>query len=231
MSSDLFEAFGESPAANHQHVESQEKGSSNAWQVVEEDEDDDFGDFEDASATRPPEQNIPIDQSPKPPADFPPKAPKGAGPSAPSKESKIGKHPFAEHMDFLFSGGDDEYDAGADELNDLATNPEAAMAYSKRIIAEQTARESGGSASTTKLPFAPKPKVQAAAKAVPPARKPNKLRKKSGYAPARDSSILFDVENVSEEEKDDDDDEFGDFTEATFLASTILSAAMPVLTV
>ena len=44
-------------------------------------------------------------------------------------------------MDLLFSADDDEYDAGADEITDLANNPEAAMAYSKRILSEQGAHE------------------------------------------------------------------------------------------
>jgi hypothetical protein len=47
-----------------------------------------------------------------------------------------------------------------------------------------------------------------------PSRSPNKLQKKSGYAPAKDASVLFDVDNLSEEEKGEDDDDFGDFTAA-----------------
>lgn len=248
MSHDLFAAFNDPPvtqSSHHNVVESQARITSNPWeteslQIDGQDEDDDFGDFEDASATEPPKEesvvkpsarsNARPDFTKKPPAQLPPRAPKEVESAAPSKDSKVGKHPFADHMDFLFSGGDDEYDAGIDELNDLANNPEAAMAYSKRIIAEQMEREAVGSTSTKGLPFAPKPQQTAIPK-VPetkptaPARKPNKLQKKSGYAPAKDSSILFDIDNMSEEEKNDDDDDFGDFTEAVLKPATVPKAS------
>lgn len=229
MSQDLFAAFGEPPAALVQHqqdvsypIESRnESQADSAGQQEEQDDSDDFGDFEDASVPKeetkaePPAARMSVRSEPtrRPPAKFPPRAQKRAEPAVPPRDSKIGKHPFADHMDFLFSGGDDEYDAGTDELNDLAHNPEAAMAYSKRIIAEQMEREPGVSAA--KLPFSPT--QPSASKSQPVqastwAREPNKLQKKSGYAPARDSSVLFDVDNLSEEEKAETDDDFGDFS-------------------
>ncbi|SMR52126.1 unnamed protein product [Zymoseptoria tritici ST99CH_1E4] len=215
--------------------------------TAEDDDDDDFGDFEDASAptapavvnhTPPTESNPwsfdsqsisiyqPTTRSEPPQKPTPPKKsslPFSPKPQVQEKPSKIGKHPFADHMDFLFSGGDDEYDAGEDELNDLATNPEAAMAYSKRIIAEQEARSNGVPSPTTyskptkPLPFKPKNEAVPAKKSIPqpqPPRPPNKLRKKSGYAPAKDPNVLFDAEDVSSQDEDDED-EFGEFEAGT----------------
>lgn len=237
MSHDLFAAFGEPPGPQNVSREVPQVGEashslwrSDAVSTGEQDEDDDFGDFEDASATEPPTREPQTEKivstsvnaghaAHKAQSQFPPKAQTRAEPAAPLKDPKIGKHPFADHMDFLFSGGgDDEYDAGVDELNDLANNPEAAMAYSKRIIAQQMEREGEGPSSVPNLPFAPKSKPSVSkpkpSKPSGPAPSPNKLRKKSGYAPAKASSVLFDIDNLSEEGDKEDDDDFGDFTAA-----------------
>ncbi|KJX99102.1 hypothetical protein TI39_contig373g00003 [Zymoseptoria brevis] len=268
MSSDLFAAFGD-PVPESVQKRSQDTPEEEPWQFegveaqawqagtvsdagktanvedgehIAEDDDDDFGDFEDASAptaaavvqhapsrasnTRspdpePPSRSQPTTRSEPRPKPAPPKKPSlpfSPKPQVQEKPSKVGKHPFADHMDFLFSGGDDEYDAGEDELNDLATNPEAAMAYSKRIIAEQEARSNGAPSTTTNskptkpLPFRLKNEAVPAKKSTPqpqPPRPPNKLRKKSGYAPAKDPNVLFDAEDVSSQ--DEDDEEFGEF--------------------
>lgn len=238
MSSDLFAAFGEAPAsaspstgvvndshdpwdfaAAARHPSQIQVGSSQATSGAPLSQnnvadDDDFGDFEDASAataiadlTR----NSANGASHKTPgprsgaADstlFPPKPQvREAEP-----EQVIGQHPFAKHMHFLFSGGDDEYDAGDDDLEDLSKNPEAAMAYSKRMIAEQEAQ-----AKKKPLPFS---KPQGPAPLPPKAS--NKLQKKSGYVPAKDPNVLFDADNVSEHDTDDD---FGDFEAAPVITS------------
>ncbi|KAM3415535.1 hypothetical protein BST61_g9056 [Cercospora zeina] len=184
MSSDLFAAFGEPPAASAP--------------AADDDDDDDFGDFEDASAAAATDMTSMVASSlpnPVPLCPQPDAAPLKA-------RQEIGRHPFADHMDFLFSGGDDEYDAGADDLEDLSRNPEAAMAYSKRMIAEQEAQ-----AKKKPLPFS---KPQLPAKNPPKAQ--NKLQKKSGYVPTRDPNVLFDADNVSGHDTDDDD--FGDFEAA-----------------
>lgn len=249
MSHDLFAAFGKPSVsqAEHQQFQSQGRDSSDHWQTdfnarvpEDQDEDDDFGDFEDASAAMPQEEPklAPIVSKPvarpKPRqtfAGFPPKAQKKTNPTAPPRDPKVGKHPFADHMDLLFSGGDDEYDAGVDELNDLATNPEAAMAYSKSIITQQMEREPGGSSTGGRLPLAPKPQADVPSKAATSARSPNKLQKKSGYAPAKNTSVLFDIDNVSDEENGEggDDDDFGDFTAAVVQSSAKPATTKPVM--
>ncbi|KAF7197212.1 hypothetical protein HII31_01637 [Pseudocercospora fuligena] len=247
MSQDLFAAFGEAPTTsdsarsnqNSQDSEPLDFGVSElpvsnlssqpieATSMIEDDEDD-FGDFEDAAisvpvtlitapkteSARPESVTIPPRMAPTKGSSspFPPKAQKREDVSKPTSDPKVGRHPFADHMDFLFSGGDDEYDAGDDDLEDLSKNPEAAMAYSKRMIAEQQAQ----AGKVKPLPFAPKiqdiPPAHAPAAPNPsPAR--NKLQKKSGYVPSRDPNVLFDAENVSEHESENDDD-FGDFEDA-----------------
>ena len=56
-----------------------------------------------------PVSNLPFKPKPKQPA---------------SEAENIGAHPFAGRMDMLFDGDDDDYDAGADDLNiDLANDP------------------------------------------------------------------------------------------------------------
>ncbi|CAK3898121.1 Hypothetical predicted protein [Lecanosticta acicola] len=284
MSEDLFAAFGEEPV-NGAATRTTQRHTASSWEsgiqrsplsgegqpdphslrsagtqsAVEED-DDDFGDFEDANDFETPPEDLSSEPKATPQktesseprqnassaAAFPPKAPKEAEQHTQSQDSKIGKHPFAGHMDFLFEAGDDEYDAGADDLENLANNPEAAMAYSKRLIAEQQAQFSkltkstaaapslraqtaghsratstasthsssharigslGKASKLTKIP----PKIQGKAVSHAPANPAparNKLKKKSGYAPAKDPNVLFDADDPSE---GDDDDEFGDF--------------------
>lgn len=114
-----------------------------------------------------------------------------------SKAENIGQHPFAGRMDMLFADDDDEYDAGADDLNiDLANDPEAAMAYSKRLIADSMAHQNPQTAGT-------KPASHPQAPTFDSKPTPNKLQKKPQYAPVKDSSVLFDADNVSEDEDDD----------------------------
>jgi hypothetical protein len=222
MSQDLFAAFGEAPESNPQasivgvdgkdttapvnlgsKVEAlpDNTGLTTQQPVALLEDDDDFGDFEDAAASDVTQgASNQVDRKPattSPTTLFPPKAqPKQ---ETPAVESKIGRHPFADHMDFLFSGGDDEYDAGADDLEDLSKNPEAAMAYSKRMIAEQEAR-----AKTKAFPIS----VSKAPMSSIPSRTPNKLQKKSGYVPQKDPHVLFDADDVSAS-----DDDFGEFEE------------------
>jgi hypothetical protein len=118
-----------------------------------------------------------------------------------SKSENIGSHPFAGRMDMLFDIDDDDYDAGADDLNvDLANDPEAAMAYSKRLIADAMAHQKP-QASPAPRPELPKQDVK---------REPNKLRKFSAYAPAKNLDVLFDADNLSDNH-DDDDDDWGTF--------------------
>jgi len=95
----------------------------------------------------------------------------------------------------LFGGDDDDYDAGADDLNvDLANDPEAAMAYSKKLIADASAHQ--------------KPQTQAQTR-------PGKPGSKSGHASAKPADVLFDLDNLSDnpadDDDDDDDDEWGTF--------------------
>ncbi|KAK4508777.1 hypothetical protein PRZ48_002516 [Zasmidium cellare] len=270
MSQDLFAAFGdpppEPPSSGHSQVpaedswsisngasagaESTSQASSNVGQPnlqvedVDDFGDDDWGDFEDASAKPSTVTSVKTPSSdripPRPTSPTPP----------PQQDSKIGQHPFAGHMDFLFEPGEDEYDAGEDDLANLAKDPEAAMAFSKRLIAEQEARSkketarSGGKKATatatlrqtsthpvqqvqslTKVP----PTSQIKSKAKPPANPPparNKLRKKSGYAPTKAPDVLFDAENLSEH---DDDDEFGDFENGTQPVVEVVPPAEPVV--
>lgn len=122
------------------------------------------------------------------------------------KAEGIGQHPFAGRMDMLFADDDDEYDAGADDLNiDLANDPEAAMAYSKKLIADSMAHQKPQVPGTKPVSHPQAPVFDS---------KPtsNKLQKKPQYAAVKDSSVLFDAENVSE---DDDDDDWGTFETST----------------
>jgi hypothetical protein len=239
MSNDLFAAFGggsaSQPSTNDDTLSLHDNTLQQTWisrpepeefpsqPIVptgiqdQQQDDDDFGDFEDASASiepraepQPHVSQPPVAQPDDPPVpakqirkkqSFPPKAAPKPAQAEPKKQS-TGRHPFAGHMDLLFEAGDDEYDAGTDELADLSNNPEAAMAYSKRIIAEQEAAQERSRTVSSK-PTRPQPKKDAETKPTP-----NKLRKKSGYAPtARNAEVLFDAENVSEH----DDDDFGGF--------------------
>jgi hypothetical protein len=105
-----------------------------------------------------------------------------------SKAEIIGAHPFAGRMDMLFDADDGDYDAGADDLNiDLANDPEAAMAYSKKLIADASAHQ--------------KPQAQT---------RPGKPGSKSVHAPAKSADVLFDLDNLSDNPADDDD-EWGTF--------------------
>jgi hypothetical protein len=137
-----------------------------------------------------------------------------------SKAQIIGAHPFAGRMDMLFGGDDDDYDAGADDLNvDLANDPEAAMAYSKKLIADASAHQ--------------KPQTQAQAR-------PRKPGSKSGPSTAKSADVLFDVDNLSDDPVDDDD-EWGTFeggsteppkpidTKAAFSSSNVATSGMDLL--
>jgi hypothetical protein len=86
-------------------------------------------------------------------------------------------------MDMLFDGDAGDYDAGADDLNvDLANDPEAAMAYSKKLIADASAHQ--------------KPQTQAQSN-------------KPEHASAKSADVLFDMDNLSDDPADDD--EWGTF--------------------
>ncbi|KAK5129116.1 hypothetical protein LTR08_003904 [Meristemomyces frigidus] len=217
MSQDLFAAFESS-----QPREATKTGRTAGWTgsssptpktspdaiatiaTAVQDEEDDFGDFEDASATTAPpaaSSNAPsITRARR--SSVPPRRPaKAKAVPAPREQQGNGKHPFAGKMDFLFDADDgDNYDAGGDDLGDLSTNPEAAVAYSKRVIAAQQlegqlrAKSEVGGKSPSRVESQQ--------------RLPNKLKKKSGYVPAKPSNVLFDIENLTEEE---DADDFGNF--------------------
>jgi hypothetical protein len=99
-------------------------------------------------------------------------------------------------MDMLFGGDDDDYDAGADDLNiDLANDPEAAMAYSKKLIADASAHQ--------------KPQTQTQTQT-----QPNKPGNKSDHVSAKSADVLFDMDNLSDNQEDDDD-EWGTFEEGS----------------
>ena len=231
MSQDLFAAFGGEAGAPAQPA------SSTVADVEGGDDDDDFGDFEDASASQvtqfqsKPRQGIesnssvpgkPINEQRPNTTSFPPKSTQKLEPSRAdtTRSRNAGAHPFAGHMDLLFEAGEEEYDAGTDELADLSTNPEAAMAFSKRIIAEQEAAQAKKESLEESSKVLPSRSVPAKA----PAKKivtnharnssnsdsgPKRLRKKSGYVPAHEPEILFDAENISDHENGFDD--FGEF--------------------
>jgi len=141
-----------------------------------------------ASAASKPASNLPFKPKPVQPE---------------SKGENIGSHPFAGRMDMLFDADDNDYDAGADDLNvDLANDPEAAMAYSKRLIADAMAHQKP-QASPAPRPDLPKKDVK---------REPNKLRKNSAYAPAKNLDVLFDADNLSDNhDENEDDDDWGTF--------------------
>lgn len=172
----------------------------------DDEEEEDFGDFEDASASEAVAPTVVDKALVKVPTAKPTVPPqrsdeaRTAAPKPPERSAATGRHPFADHMDFLFAADDDdEYNAGADDLGDLHNNPEAAVAYSKRVIAQQE-EEQRRKANPPSVP----PQISVPAKQEP--RLPKKLQKKSGYAPAKATNVLFDAENVSEE-----DDGLGDF--------------------
>jgi hypothetical protein len=110
-------------------------------------------------------------------------------------------------MDFLFSGGDDEYDAGADDLEDLSKNPEAAMAYSKRLIAARDREE----ATPKPLPFSRPHHI--AAKSVPHKAKDKVPPVKASIKPSDPTvSVLFDIDDaLSNPASEPGEDDFGDF--------------------
>ena len=244
MSHDLFAAFG-SPetegtstsvfnVAPSSHPDAVRPPQTNTWQdsdfavagseAAQADEEDDFGDFEDASAAitapavdKPAPKQTQAAQQKQAPPQYP--RPRSKPPEKLAVTPKsVGSHPFAGNMDLLFAADDDEeYNAGADDLGDLANNPEAAMAYSKRVIAAQLEEES-----KAKSPFAPwrqdadrvkpQPQPQPTPTAQPEEpRSPNKLKKKSGYVPARAPNVLFDADNLS---TDEDNNDFGDFEDS-----------------
>lgn len=170
-----------------------------------------------SSSRAPPVSNLPFKPKPAGPIHVPvsskrapaaskpvsnlPFKPKPAQPDA--KTENIGSHPFAGRMDMLFDVDDGDYDAGADDLNvDIANDPEAAMAYSKKLIADAMAHQ------RPQPPPAPRPALPA--KDV--SHEPNKLRKNSAYAPAKNLDVLFDADNLSDNHDDgDDDDDWGTF--------------------
>lgn len=243
MSDDLFAAFGEaetvprppqtkkddfltsghSPGqAEHLHYQQR----PNVQSVLEEvDDDDDFGEFEDASDSRNEDQPCHIDPKTTSlsqqsnhqhgsltlehvthtakPNHLSSRMSQQTEPTEPTSENKqIGRHPFADHMDMLFSGDDDEYNAGQDEWNDLSNDPEAAMAYSKRVIQEQMEQQARNQRG-------PEPTLTSKAS---PAQKnvPSHPVGRNEPARHRDPNVLFDADDPSEED-DEDFDDWGDF--------------------
>lgn len=250
MSQDLFAAFGEESSesvwgneATLQHNSFASKDdTSNVWSLnhtaswnqgnhvktdAAEVDEDDFGDFEDASTPNPIESSPSVGAVASAPisrltAQQPSALEKTASKTAISSKSKdvaplsssleqqaIGHHPFAGRMDLLFETGDDEYDAGADELADLATNPEAAMAYSKRIIAQQEAAQLRSK--DTVIPKETSPKSGAAVPSNDQL-EASYDRKQPSSERIRDPNVLFDADDLSEQE--DDEDDFDDFENA-----------------
>ncbi|KAI7285957.1 hypothetical protein KC345_g1479 [Hortaea werneckii] len=231
MSQDLFAAFGsleDKPQSGGKHdakfgQDSQAPAytsgwaGSVAWNV--DDDDDDFGDFEDASAPVAATREHPAVSLQQEPGAMPHSKQNHtqAKPDPAEKPKDAGRHPFAGNMDLLFAAGDDdEYDAGTDDLGDLSTNPEAAVAYSKQIFAAEQQKQPGSApqapqTSQTQAPSTakPPPTAEVVSQKLDP-RIPYKLKKESGYAPTRDSNVLFDAEDLSEQEEGD---EFGDFAE------------------
>jgi len=214
MSDDLFAAFGEAATSrqwSRPSTDSQANSKDSAsvplgqetlvidtpGTATEADLEDDFGDFEDAS--RDSSSNAMSTHA----RDHDVSKTKHAGPSAtkPTQiaSTKTGRHPFADHMDILFGADQDDYDAGVDELDDLSTNPEAAMAYSKQLIAAQAAERDRS-----------QPQVQATTEKSLPERKPSPSLPASttrGTKGRRNMDVLFDTEDPVSE----DDGDFGDF--------------------
>lgn len=212
---------------NSNTVSASQQDSPATDTALHEVDDDDFGDFEDASAA-PVRQDVPIPASsvphprPRSPVSqprinevrspFPARANKtsrSAPQPPPEKKDAVGSHPFAGRMDLLFGADDTDYDAGADELGDLANNPEAAMAYSKRIIAEQqeTAKGKGKGKSVAGqiggFIDLEEERERAASKGGGQA--------DGGKSSAKDPDILFDADDISDAGDAPDEDDFGDF--------------------
>jgi hypothetical protein len=215
MSQDLFAAFGEatlpdSATKTNLGRESSQAATQDVRPVAQdEDEEDDFGDFEDASG---PDKHARVAEADPAHSSRMPFSPASSAPKAKdaAADSRVGRHPFADHMDFLFSGGDDEYDAGADDLEDLSRNPEAAMAYSKQLIAARD-RE----APTAKpLPFSrPNPVAPSISSEVK-----HKVPTVKGSTKPSDPavSVLFDLDDaLADAVSEPDEDDFGDFESVT----------------
>ncbi|KAF2860779.1 hypothetical protein K470DRAFT_299556 [Piedraia hortae CBS 480.64] len=156
MSQDLLAAFGEAPPSDRLPKA-----------TIDDDNFDDFGDFEDAStvaahaeSSRAPawKNENPFESKPsfstqkvvapgsskKEESVAPNPLPiRKATPQKTGEDSKIGRHPFAGNMALLFDDNDGDYNAGVDEIDNLAMNPEAAMAYSKKVIREQMEKQDG----------------------------------------------------------------------------------------
>ncbi|QIW95528.1 hypothetical protein AMS68_001046 [Peltaster fructicola] len=221
MSQDLFAAFGdfEPPAkAHYDTTQPTQPDLSNPGKTPAHtqtvDDDDDFGDFEDAANVPPQVSSIhskPVhkDQH-RTTAMIPPTQAanhtKGSrlpfsnkSDTAKGSHPSTGRHPFADHMDILFSADDDEYNAGQDEWNDLSNNPEAAMAYSKQVIQQQLNAETRTREQSTAN------KTASEVPSTPPAQAQAKVPVKS-----RNPDVLFDADNLSDVDTPEDDD-WGDF--------------------
>ncbi|KXL44123.1 hypothetical protein M433DRAFT_144589 [Acidomyces richmondensis BFW] len=192
--------------------------------IDDENEDDEFGDFEDASKLAAPERTFGFGHPPTTSGEQQGRCkPQDEPLTSTHEDPNVGRHPFAGNMDILFAADDDEYDAGADEIADLANNPEAAMAFSKRVIAEQNAaKQPQGSKHHPSFCFKNPSEVSMTGLEKEPANAQaskgesnhqggqSKLTKLSRHVPSRKNpEVLFDAENVSENEEEDGD--FGDF--------------------
>ncbi|KAI7303562.1 hypothetical protein KC315_g15587 [Hortaea werneckii] len=227
MSQDLFAAFGsledrsqsggkhnDAKGGQDWHAPSHASGWADGVASNIDDDDDDFGDFEDASVPLAATQEDPAIAQQQKPGEIQrsKQTHTQAGPNPAEKPKDAGKHPFAGNMDLLFAAGDDdEYDAGTDDLGDLSTNPEAAVAYSKQIFAAEQQKQLRSAPQAPQAPSTakPPPTAEVVSQKLDP-REPNKLKEKSGYTPTRDPNVLFDAEDLSEHEEGD---EFGDFEE------------------
>lgn len=225
MSSDLFAAFSSTDPASSNAIASNDVeilpgptvSPLPSSSTITADVEDDFGDFEDASA--------PVANAERQKQDSTKSAvsiarsitktrPLPFSSPPPKQDSRVvGRHPFADHMDLLFSTENDhgEYDAGADEMTDLSTNPQAAMEYSKRLIAQQQAEEDvTARARSTSKPVVVVPQAQISATQGVIVKEV--LRSTTGHVP-KDPNVLFDADDLSEDgtEVGLGDDDFGDF--------------------
>lgn len=210
-------------------------GNQSVFDTTNDGDEDDFGDFEDACSAPAPApapkpavfrpsapQSQPSPPKAKPPvkevrSPFPPKGTKSSAPEPPTKKDVIGSHPFAGRMDLLFEADGDDYDAGADELGDLANNPEAAMEYSKRMIAQQEesakGKGKGKGAAVQRGGFIDLEEAKSEGLS-------ESLKEK-----VKDPNVLFDADDVSDDGGGgQENDDFGDFETWNAAPATVTAA-------
>lgn len=226
MSLDLLAAFDDiaqsnqdSKALNNARQTTSPATLDLIQQTTEVENEEEFGDFEDADTSSSAIQNQPgakdtsKEASARPAAQIP-AVTKAASSGqhdqarkngytvavqAPEPDARIGRHPFADRMDMLFAADEDEYSAGQDEWHDLSNNPEAAVAFSKRVIQEQLeaeARENVNKAQSTERQSRDIP----ASKVIP-----------EQMIKPRNLDVLFDADDLSETEQETNNDDAGDW--------------------